>query len=137
MNAYPHNLAIIEEFRANSGKVGGRFSGAPLLLLTTTGAKSGQTFTTPLRYRADGDRFTIFASKGGADTHPGWYHNVRANPIVTVEVGAEKFQARASIAEGAERDRLYAAMVAGAPQFGEYQKATSRVIPVVILERIA
>ena len=129
------NEALIQEFRANGGTVGGRFEGRPVLLLTTTGAKSGRTYTTPLVYLQDGERRLIFASKAGAPTNPDWYHNLVANPTVTVEVGTERYEARAVAITGAERDRLYAKQVEAAPQFGEYQQKTSRVIPVIALER--
>ena len=131
------NAGIIKEFRENGGKVGGQFAGASLILLTTTGAKSGQPRTSPLANTTDGDRIVIIASKAGAPTNPDWYHNLIAHPEVTVEQGTEKFQARASVAEGAERERLYNQMAAQMPGFAEYQKNTTRVIPVVVLERIA
>jgi deazaflavin-dependent oxidoreductase (nitroreductase family) len=130
------NAALIEEFRANGGRVGGRFEGRPVLLLTTTGAKSGRRLTTPLVYLQDGERRLIFASKAGAPTNPDWYHNLVANPRVTVEVGTETYEATAVVVNGEERDRLYARQVAAAPQFGEYQEKTTRVIPVIALERI-
>lgn len=130
------NDNLIAEFRANSGKVGGMFAGAPLLLLTTTGAKSGQPRIAPLAYTKDGDRYVIIASKGGAPTHPDWYHNVVADSAVTVEVGDESFPARAEVA-GTERDRLFDQMAAKMPNFAEYQQNTTRRIPVVVLERIA
>jgi deazaflavin-dependent oxidoreductase (nitroreductase family) len=130
------NRAIIEEFRANGGKVGGQFAGAPLLLLTTTGARSGQRRTNPMMYLADGDRLAVFASKSGAPTNPDWYHNLVANPTVTVEVGTETFDARATVLTGAERDRLYARQAGLYPGFAEYQEKTSRIIPVVALERL-
>lgn len=129
------NLQIIDEFRANSGETFGMFKGRPLLLLTTTGAKSGEQRTTPLVYTRDGDRYVIIASKGGAPTHPAWFLNIRANPEVTLEVGEEKFAARASVPDGAERDRLYAQQASTMPAFNEYQEKTSRRIPVVVLER--
>ena len=129
------NLKIIEEFRANGGETSGPFKGRPLLLLTTTGAKSGETHTTPLVYSKDGDRYVIIASMGGAPKSPSWYFNVKANPKVTLEVGTEKFEASASIAEGAERDRLYAQQAATMPAFKEYQAKTTRQIPVVVLKR--
>ncbi len=129
------NLKIIEEFRANGGETFGPFKGRPLLLLTTTGAKSGEERTTPLVYSKDGDRLVIIASMGGAPKHPAWYLNLVANPKATVEVGAEKFTARASVAEGAERERLYAQQAAEMPAFNEYQEKTTRQIPVVVLER--
>ena len=131
------NEGIINEFRTNGGKVGGPFAGGTLLLLTTTGAKSGEPRIAPLAYHMDGGRYVIFASKAGAPTNPDWYHNLIANPIVSVEVGTEKFQARASEATGAERDRLYNAQVAIMPGFAEYEKKTTRKIPVVLLERIS
>ncbi len=130
------NAGVIKEFRENGGVVGGQFAGAPLILLTTTGAKSGQPRTSPLAYDTDGDRIVIFASKAGAPTNPDWYHNLVAHPEVTVERGTDKFQARASVAEGAERERLYNRMAAQMPGFAEYQRNTTRVIPVVVLERI-
>jgi deazaflavin-dependent oxidoreductase (nitroreductase family) len=129
------NRQVVAEFRANAGKVGGMFEGAPLLLLTTTGAKSGQSRLAPLVYTADDDRFVLIASKGGAPTHPDWFHNLRANPDVTVEIGTETFPARATVPEEPERTRLYDQMAGQMPQFGEYQKMTTRQIPVVVLER--
>ncbi len=129
------NRAIIEEFRANTGKVGGHFEGAPVLLLTSTGAKTGRSHTTPIMYLPDGDRLLVFASKGGAPRHPDWYHNLKANPRVTVEVGAESYEAEATQLEGEERDRLYAEQARRYPNFGEYQEKTSRTIPVIALRR--
>ncbi len=129
------NEQVIDEFRANGGKVGGPFEGAPMILLTTTGAKSGQPRTLPLVYGTDGDRLLIFASKAGAPTHPDWYHNLVAHPEVTLEVGSETFKARASTAEGPEHTRLYELQAALMPNFAEYQRNTTRQIPVVILER--
>jgi deazaflavin-dependent oxidoreductase (nitroreductase family) len=108
-----------------------------MLLLTTTGAKSGQPRTNPLVYTTDGDHMIIMASKGGAPTNPDWYHNVVANPVVTVEVGDEQFQARAAVAEGPERERLFSQMAAQMPGFADYQQKTTRQIPVVVLERMA
>ncbi|KPV54503.1 cell entry protein [Kouleothrix aurantiaca] len=132
------NQKIIDEFRANEGKVGGYFANTPLLLLHSVGAKSGKPRISPLAYVTDGDSLVIIASKGGAPSNPDWYYNVKANPIVTVEMGTEQFQARASIVEGGpERDRLYAAMVARNPGFAEYERNTTRTIPAVLLERIA
>lgn len=113
------NRQTIEEFRANKGKVGGMWEGKPLLLLTTTGAKSGKRRTTPTMYLRDGDRLLIFASKGGAPTHPAWYHNLVAHPQVTVEVGSETYKATATVLKGEERDRLYARQAELYPQFGE------------------
>lgn len=129
------NQAVITEFHANDGKVGGQFANIPLLLLTTIGAKSGQPRTMPLAYTVDGDRIIIIASKAGAPTNPDWYYNLLANPTVTVETGHERFQARAVVAEGQERERLYAQTVERMPWFAEYQRKTNRQIPVVILER--
>ena len=131
------NQQVIAEFRANGGKVGGRFAGAPMLLLTTTGAKSGQRRTTPLVYLPDGDRMVIFASKGGAPTHPAWYHNLVAYPQTTVEVGTETVPVTAVVVTGEERDRLYARQAALRPAFAEYQEKTTRRIPVVALHRRA
>ena len=130
------NTQVIEEFRGNEGKVGGGFNGAPMVLLTTTGAKSGKRTTTPLVYLKEGDRFFIFASMGGAPTSPAWYHNLVANPRVSVEIGAESYEADAQVITGDERDRLFAAQVAVMPGFGEYQAKTTRVIPVVELRRV-
>jgi deazaflavin-dependent oxidoreductase (nitroreductase family) len=129
------NTKIIDEFRSNHGRVGGPFEGAPLLVLTTTGAKSGQPRTNPLVYLPDGDRMVIFASKAGAPTNPDWYHNLKAHPRVTVEVGDETFDADATVAQGEERDRLYAQQATIMPGFAEYQEKTDRVIPVVVLTR--
>ena len=134
-SANNYNKTIIEEFRANGGKVGGRFANTTLLLLTTIGAKSGQARTNPVAYTTDGDRIIIIASKGGAPTHPDWYYNLKANPMVTVELGREQFQARAVVAEGSERDRLFTQMAKVMPGFAEYQRNTDRQIPVIILER--
>ena len=122
--------------RANAGKVGGPFANSTLLLLNTVGAKSGQPRIHPLVYATNGDQYLILASKGGAPTNPDWYANVRANPIVTVERGTERFQARATVATEPERTRLYAAMVKQSPGFAEYQLKTTRQIPVILLERI-
>ncbi len=129
------NTQIIEEFRANDGVVGGPFEGAPLLLLTTTGARSGQPRVAPMMYRAEGARLYVFASKAGAPTNPDWYHNLVAHPEVTVEVGKEQFGARATVVDRAERDRIYAAQASEYPGFAEYEAKTDRVIPVVVLDR--
>lgn len=132
----PFNAKVVEEFRANSGRVGGRFANSHLLLLHTTGAKSGQPRLTPLAYLADGDRLAVIASNGGAPKHPAWYHNLVANPKVGVEVGSEQFRAHAAVAQEPERAALYAKMVAKSPAFATYQqKAAPRVIPVIILTR--
>jgi deazaflavin-dependent oxidoreductase (nitroreductase family) len=129
------NRQVIEEFRSNGGVVGGPFAGSTVLLLTTTGARSGRTRVTPVVSRTeDGDVF-VFASKAGAPTHPDWFHNLVANPSVTVELGTDTYPATAEVLEGAERDRVYAAQAEQFPNFAEYQAATDRVIPVVRLVR--
>ncbi len=130
------NKQVIAEFRANEGKVGGAFAGAAMVLLTMKGAKSGEERTIPLVYSRDGDNVVIIASMGGAPKHPAWFLNLKANPEVTVEVGTEKFRARAVVPEGAERDRLFNQQAALMPNFAEYQQKTTRVIPAVVLERI-
>ncbi|MCB0981863.1 MAG: nitroreductase family deazaflavin-dependent oxidoreductase [Acidimicrobiaceae bacterium] len=130
------NRGVIAEFRANAGKVGGPFEGAPMILLTHTGAKSGKEYTTPLVYSRDGDAVVIIASKAGAPDDPQWFRNLVANPDVTVEIGTDRFAARARVAEGAERDRLYDAQAALMPNFKEYADKTTRRIPVVVLDRV-
>jgi len=130
------NDQIIEEFRANAGKVGGPFQGAPMVLVTSKGAKSGKPHTTPLVYLQDGDRIAVFASMGGAPTNPAWYHNLKANPDATVEVGTDSYAVKAVVTSGEERDRLFRKQVSLLPQFGEYEKRTTRTIPVVALERV-
>ncbi|SPL97609.1 AclJ [[Actinomadura] parvosata subsp. kistnae] len=127
------NQQVIEEFRANGGKVGGMFEGAPLVLLTTVGARTGRRRTNPAVYLRDGERILVFASNAGAATHPAWYHNVLAEPRVTVELGTATFAARAVPLDGEERDRLYARQAALDPAFAAYQEQTERVIPVVAL----
>jgi len=132
------NDQIIEEFRNNGGQVGGAFADRMVLLMTTTGAKSGMARIAPLVYVADGDRYLIAASKGGADTHPDWLHNLKANPGVSVEVGAKKVDADAEIFEsGPERDRLYAKLATRYSFFTEYESKTERIIPVVALQPTA
>lgn len=133
MNDY--NRRIIEEFRTNGGKVGGHFAGTPLLLLTTTGAKSGQRRTTPLGYQTDGDRLIVFASMLGAPTNPAWYHNLVAHPEVTVEIGTETFDANTVATTGEERQHLWAKALELAPFLAEHQAKTTRPIPVIALER--
>jgi deazaflavin-dependent oxidoreductase (nitroreductase family) len=128
------NAAIIDEFRANHGKVGGHFEGRPLLLLTARGARSGLERTTPLAYLPDGDRYVIFATKGGSPTHPSWYHNVAANPDVTVEVGDRRFPAKARVTTDPERGELYGRQAEVWPAFAGYLTRTSRTIPVIVLE---
>lgn len=128
---------LIDQFRANAGQIlTGPFAGRRLMLLTTSGAKTGRLLTKPLGFTRDGERYVVIASKGGAPTNPAWYHNLVANPRVTVEIGGERFEAQASVAEGAERERLYAQQAAQIPVFGEYQKMTQRQIPVVVLEGV-
>lgn len=130
------NQQVIAEFRANGGKVGGNFEGRPMVLLTTTGAKSGEQRTTPVMYRAEGDAIYVFASMAGAPTSPAWYHNMVANPRITVEVGTEQYEAIATpVFDRAERDRIYAAQAAQYPNFAEYEAKTTRVIPVVKITR--
>lgn len=129
------NSKIIEEFRSNEGKVGGPFEGAPVLLLTTTGAKSGKRHTTPMMYLSEDGRFYVFASKAGAPTNPDWYHNLVANPTVTVEIGADSYEATAAPLAGEERDRIFAEQAQRYPGFAEYEAKTTRVIPVVELVR--
>ena len=128
------NKGVIEQFRANGGQVPGRQH--PLILLTTTGAKSGSLRTTPLNYSTDGDRIIVIASKAASPTHPDWYHNLVAHPEAIVEIGAETFPVRAKTAEGEERQRLFDAQAALMPFFAEYQQQTTRQIPLVILERM-
>jgi deazaflavin-dependent oxidoreductase (nitroreductase family) len=130
------NHQMIEQFRGNNGNVGGYWEGKPLLLLTTTGTKSGKRRTTPVMYLRDGDRLLVFASKSGAPTNPDWYHNLIAHPKVTVEVGSETYEAHATVLKGAERDRFYAEHADLYPQFKEYQEKTTRKIPVIALERL-
>lgn len=127
------NQKVIEEFRANEGRVGGNFEGKTLLLLHTTGAKSQQERINPVACIRDGDRLVVVASKAGAPTHPDWYYNVVANPLAIVEVGTEKIQVRASVAEEPERTRLFEKMIEVMPGFDEYRRKTTRVIPVIVL----
>jgi deazaflavin-dependent oxidoreductase (nitroreductase family) len=129
------NQRVIEEFRANAGKVGGNHEGRPLLLLTTTGRKTGRTYTTPVMYLADGDGYCVFASKGGAPEHPDWYLNLVADPRVIVEVGTERFQAQATLVGPDEHDTLYRKQASLYSQFADYQQKTTRTIPVVRLTR--
>ena len=130
------NAGLVEQFRAGKGEVEGDFKGWPLVLVTHRGAKSGNEYTTPLVYTRDADNVVIIASKGGAPDDPQWFRNLRANPDVTVELGADRYPARARVAEGDERDRLYRAQAELMPNFAEYAEKTTRVIPVVVLERI-
>lgn len=135
-NPNDFNQQIIAAYRASGGQSTGPFPPGSLILLNTVGAKSGQPRTNPLVFTTDGDRLVIIASKAGAPTNPDWYYNVLAQPLVTVEQGNEKFQARAVVPTGAERDRLYMQMAALMPQFAEYERNTSRQMPVIVLERM-
>lgn len=130
------NEKIIKEFRENSGKVGGHFADRTLLLLHTTGAKSGEERINPVATIEDDDRLVIIASKGGADTNPNWYHNIVANPIVGVEYATEYFQAQATITSEPERTELYEKMTSSFSGFSDYKTKTSRVIPVLTLTRL-
>ena len=130
-----YNQQIIAEFRANDGKVGGRFEGLPMVLVTHTGAKSGVRRTTPLVCSRDGDDVVIIASMGGAPTNPAWYHNMVANPGVTVEIGTDTYEASVVVTEGDERQRLFDAQAEIMPFFRDYATATTRVIPVLKLVR--
>lgn len=131
------NARIIEQFRANGGRVGAPFENMSLLLLHHVGARTGTERVNPVAYLADGNRYVIFASKAGAPTNPDWYHNLRAHPDVTIEVGTDTLRATAHEATGEERDRLFAAMAERSPNFAEYQRKTERVIPVIALEPIS
>ena len=133
MSMADFNTQVINEFRDKSGRVGGMFEGAPILLLHHVGAKSGTDRVSPLVYLADDGRYVIFASKAGAPENPAWYHNLIASPATTIEVGADTIPVVAHVAEGEERDRLFAAQSAAMPNFAEYQEKTTRRIPVVVL----
>jgi deazaflavin-dependent oxidoreductase (nitroreductase family) len=127
------NAKVIEEFRANEGRVGAMFEGVPLLLLHHTGAKSGQERINPVAYQRDGARYVIFASKGGAPSNPDWYHNLMAQPSVRIEVGNEAIDVIAEEATDEERERLFTTQKERFPQFGEYEQRTDRLIPVIVL----
>jgi deazaflavin-dependent oxidoreductase (nitroreductase family) len=129
------NTAIIEEFRANQGQLGGPFEGAPMLLLHHTGAKSGQERVTPVMYQAVGDDFAVFGSKAGAPTNPGWYHNLVANPDTSIEIGADTIPVTARVANRDEREPIWTRQKTLYPGFAEYEDKTSRTIPVIILSR--
>lgn len=129
------NRKIIEEFRANEGRVGGPFEGAPMILITHTGRKSGEKRTNPLVYYKEGDAMYVFGSKGGAPEHPDWYRNLVENPVATAEVGTEKFEVEAREITGEERDRIFNANKALRPAFADYEQKTSRKIPVIALRR--
>lgn len=126
----------IAEFRANGGKLNPPLDAVPLLILTITGAKSGQRHATPLSYTTDGARIVVVAAAGGAPNHPAWYHNLVANPEVTVEVGGEMFQALATVASEPERSRIFAQHAAQRPNFADFQQRTTRQLPVVMLESV-
>ncbi|OLC52758.1 MAG: cell entry protein [Chloroflexi bacterium 13_1_40CM_4_68_4] len=129
------NDRLMADFRAHRGKVtSGPFVGRDLLLLTTKGAKSGRERTTPLAYTRDGKRYVVVASKGGAPTNPAWYHNLRAHPAVTIEVGDKTLKAKATPLTGAERRRLYDQHAVKLPAFSDYEKRTKRQIPVIVLD---
>lgn len=128
------NNGIIAEFRENSGEVGGQFEGAPLVLLHHTGAKSGTERVTPMMYRSEGDGYAVFASKAGAPNNPAWYHNLMAHPETRIEVGSETLDVTARVTESDERHRIWEAQKAEYPGFADYEKATDRTIPVVVLE---
>jgi len=129
------NAQIIAEFRKNHGRVGGDFEGAPLLLLHTIGKRSGRPRVNPVMYLRDGERYVVFASKAGADTHPDWYRNLIAHPTVKIEVGDETIDVLADDLHGPERDRLFERQATLYPGFAEYQRKTKRVIPVIALTR--
>jgi deazaflavin-dependent oxidoreductase (nitroreductase family) len=131
------NSKIIAEFRANGGKVGGPFEGAPLLLLHTTGARSGQERVNPMMYQVLGDSYVVFASKRGAPVSPDWYHNLVANPRVRAEVGAQTVELTARVAGAAEREPIWTAWKQANPGFADYEAKTTRQIPVIILEPVA
>jgi deazaflavin-dependent oxidoreductase (nitroreductase family) len=129
------NAQIIEEFRSNEGRVGGPFEGAPLLLLHSTGAKSGVDRVHPVMYLDTGAGLAIFASKSGADTNPDWYHNLVAHPQARVEVGTDTFDVVARVADPDEREPIWTEQKSRYPGFADYERRTSRQIPVVILQR--
>lgn len=134
--AQDRNRKIIEEFRSNGGRVGGPFEGAPVLLLHTTGAKSGRNRVNPVMYQAVDDSFAVFASKGGAPTNPDWFHNLLAHPLADIEVGTETRRVRARVADGEEREHLWERQKTRFPNFAAYEARTSRRIPVVVLEPV-
>ena len=127
------NKGIIEEFRSNHGKVSGYFAGRPILLINHTGARTGKPRTNPVTYLKEENRYLVFASKGGADTNPDWYYNLKAHPDMKIEVGDDKIEARAEEITGAERDLLYSQQASIMPQFIQYQAKTKRIIPVIAL----
>jgi deazaflavin-dependent oxidoreductase (nitroreductase family) len=130
------NERVINEFRSNAGKVGAPFANAPMILLTHTGAKTGKSYTTPLVYSRDGEHIVVIASKAGAPNNPSWYHNLIAHPMVTLEIGAERFKAKARVATGDERERLFNQQAAQMAVFNEYRAKTTRKIPVIVFDRV-
>ncbi|MDG6904635.1 MAG: nitroreductase family deazaflavin-dependent oxidoreductase [Nitrososphaerota archaeon] len=132
-NVNDWNAHNIEEFRNNHGRIGGRFEGAPMLLISHKGARTGKLRVNPLMYLKDGNRYLIFCSKGGAPTNPDWYYNLKAHPEVQIEVGDETINVRAEEIKGTERDRLYAKQASLYPSFAEYQSKTKRIIPIMAL----
>jgi deazaflavin-dependent oxidoreductase (nitroreductase family) len=130
------NSKIIEEFRANGGRVGGPFEGAPLLLLHTTGAKSGRERVNPVMYQTIGDGFAVFASKGGAPVNPDWYYNLVANPRATAEIGTQTIELTARVADDETREPIWAAWKRAYPGFADYEAKTTRQIPVILLDRV-
>ena len=133
MSGSDYNATIIEEFRANAGRVGGSFEGTPLLLLHHTGARSGEKRVNPLAYQRDDGRYVVFASKGGAPQNPGWYHNLKVHPNAAIEVGTDTIEVLASEATGEERERLFRTQAERVPQFADYQRRAERIIPVIVL----
>jgi deazaflavin-dependent oxidoreductase (nitroreductase family) len=129
------NASIIKEFRENEGRVGGRFEGAPILLLHSFGAKTGQERVNPMMYQQAGDGWAVFASKGGAPTNPDWYHNLVVNPEAAIEVGTDTIPVKARVTDGDERERIWGKQKKDYPGFAEYERNTTREIPVILLER--
>ncbi len=134
-NVSDYNQKNIEEFRANDGKIGGNFEGSPMILVHHVGAKTGTKRVNPLTYQAVDGGYAVFASKAGADTNPDWFYNLKANPETVVEVGTETVAVTARVAGGEERERIWSKQKRERPPFAEYERKTSRVIPVVVLER--
>ena len=134
MSMVDFNAQVINEFRENGGKVGGMFKGMPIILVHHVGAKSGEARVAPLAYLPDGDNYAVFASKGGGPQNPGWYHNLKASPQTSIEVGDSTLPVVADEVTGEERERLFAAQAAAHPQFAEYQEKTDRKIPVIVLK---
>ncbi len=136
-DVHDFNATIIEEFRANAGRLGGQFDGAPVLLLHSTGAKSGKERVNPMMYQQVGDHYAVFASKAGAPTNPDWFHNLVAHPEATIEIGTASMPVRARVATGAERDTIWQTQKERYPGFADYERSTDREIPVVILEPLS